>query len=230
VGTVGVAGAVAVAVGVAVGVGSDAVLMQVDALMVSLMRVTSPVSANSRPCTVTPAPTVIEVDAMTVPAKVGPFSVAELPTCQNTLHGSTPSSTMLPLVPVIRLCDAPVWKMNTVPEDPTSVSGAGPFRVSDPSEFDWYTPPPVRVTPLRSTPLGFVGVDRLVAGWAAAWLYAVVRSFCAPSATLSAVKVLYGGSTSPGGKPETAEPGSTPKSPEMVVEGEEPELVLVTVV
>ena len=171
----------AVAVGVAVGVGSDAVLMQVDALMVSLMRVTSPVLASTRPSTVTPEPMVIEVDAMTVPAKVGPSSVAELPICQNTLHGETPFSTMLPLVPVFRLCDAPVWKMNTPPPD--SVSGDGPFRVSDPSELDWYTPE-VKLSPLRST-------GSVVAGPSlAAWLYAVVRSFWAPSATLSAVKVL----------------------------------------
>jgi hypothetical protein len=196
--------------------------MQVDALMVSLMRVTSPVLANTRPSTVTPAPTVIEVDAMTVPTKVGASSVAELPICQNTLHGEAPSvSTTLPSV-VPRVCDAPVWKMNT--PGPCSVSGFGPFMVNDPSEGDWYTPE-VRVTPLRST-----GSEVLVGVSAAAALYAVVRSFWAPSATLPLVKMLYGGSTSPGGKPVTAEPGSTPKSPEMVVEGEGPELVLVTVV
>jgi hypothetical protein len=81
------AAGVAVDAGVAVGVGSDAVVMQADASMVSLMRVTSPVPANIRPSTVTPEPRVIEVDAMTVPTKVGPSSVAELPTCQKTLHG-----------------------------------------------------------------------------------------------------------------------------------------------
>jgi hypothetical protein len=53
-----------------VGVGRDAVSMQADASMVSPMRVTSPVPANTRPCTVTPEPRVIEVEAMTVPTKV----------------------------------------------------------------------------------------------------------------------------------------------------------------
>jgi hypothetical protein len=179
VGTVAVAAAVAVAVGV----GSDAVVMQADALMVSLMRVTSPVEANTRPSTVTPEPTVIEVAAMTVPTKVGPFSVAELPICQNTSHGEAPSIyATLPVVEVTRLCDAPVWKMYT--PAPDSVSGCGPFMVSDPSEGDWYTPG-FRVSPLRST-----GSEVLVGASPAAWLYAVVRSVWAPSATLSATKVL----------------------------------------
>jgi hypothetical protein len=47
------------------------------------------------------------------------------------LHGETPSSTTLPRV-VIRLDDAPVWKMNTPPPD--SVSGVGPLMVNDPSD------------------------------------------------------------------------------------------------
>ena len=81
---------VAAAVAVGVAVGSDAVVMQAEALMVSLMRVTSPVLAITRPSTVTPEPRVIEVEAMTVPAKVDPSSVAELPTCQNTLHAEPP--------------------------------------------------------------------------------------------------------------------------------------------
>jgi hypothetical protein len=134
---VGVAVGVAVEAGVAVavGVGSDAVVMQADALMVSLMRVTSPVPANTRPSTVTPEPRVIEVDAMTVPMKVEPSSVAELPTCQNTLHGEAPSvSTTLLLVEVTRL--DPVWKMNT----PAPVKVSVPFRLSAPSEVVWYTP------------------------------------------------------------------------------------------
>jgi len=85
-----VAVGVAAAVAVGVAVGSDAVVMQAEALMVSLMRVTSPVLAITRPSTVTPEPRVIEVEAMTVPAKVDPSSVAELPTCQNTLHAEPP--------------------------------------------------------------------------------------------------------------------------------------------
>ena len=191
---VGVAVGVAVEAGVAVavGVGSDAVVMQPDASMVSLMRVTSPVPANTRPSTVTPEPRVIEVDAMTVPAKVEPSSVAELPTCQKTLHGEAPSvSTTLLLVLVIRL--DPVWKMNT----PCPVKVSVPFRLSAPSEVVWYTPGP-RLSPVRSA-----GSEVLVGLSPAARLYAVVRSVWAPSATLSAAKVVYGDSTTPGGKPVT---------------------------
>jgi hypothetical protein len=159
-----------VAVSGAVEGGSDAGLMLLlqptEGLMVSLMRVTSPVSANSRPSTVTPEPTVIEVAAMTVPTKVGPSSVAELPICQNTLHGEAPLiyATLL-VVEVTRLCDAPVWKMNT--PAPDSVRVCGPLivipMVSDPSEGDWYTPE-VRVSPARSSPVGFVEVVARIIG------------------------------------------------------------------
>jgi hypothetical protein len=187
----GVAVGVAVGVGVGVaegvaegvGVGSDAVLMQVDALMVSLMRVTSPVEANTRPATVTPEPRVIEVDAMTVPAKVGPSRTAVLPTCQNTLHAEAPSvSETLLLVPVVRL--DPVWKMNTALASPCPFKMSVPLRLSAPSELVWYTPGS-RVRPVRSA-----GSEVLVGLSPAACLYAVVRSFWAPSAVLSAAKVV----------------------------------------
>jgi hypothetical protein len=60
----------------------------------------------------------------------------------------------------------------------------------------------------------------LVVAWLAAALYAVVKSVCACSATASAEWVVP--CTIPGGKPEIAVPGLTPRSP---VSTEEPVFV-----
>ena len=64
---------------------------QVQPLILSLISVTAPVLANNLPVRVTPVgPGLLsEIDdvARMFPAKVGPFRVAELPTCQKTLHG-----------------------------------------------------------------------------------------------------------------------------------------------
>ena len=55
--------------------------------MVFESRVTAPFSANSLPFTVAPVFAVMEMLAMTVPTKWVPVPrVAELPTCQKTLH------------------------------------------------------------------------------------------------------------------------------------------------
>jgi len=86
----------------------------VDGLViVSLVRVTAAVFAITRPVTVTFDVTVTEVDAMTVPENALPLpKVAELPTCQKTLHA------WAPLVRTTLLSDAlfsvdTAWKMNT---------------------------------------------------------------------------------------------------------------------
>ena len=64
---------------------------QRGALIVSLINVTLPLRASARPCTVTPLFIEIDVRAMMVPAKTEAVpSVAELPTCQKTLHGCAP--------------------------------------------------------------------------------------------------------------------------------------------
>ena len=56
---------------------------QLPGLMVSLISVTAPLRASTRPCTVTALFTEIEVRARMLPAKVEAVpSVAELPTCQ----------------------------------------------------------------------------------------------------------------------------------------------------
>jgi hypothetical protein len=70
---------------------------------VFVSKVTAPLRASARPTTVLPVSTVIEVNAMIVPAKVDPgFKVAELPTCQNTLQACVPLvMTTLPPVSVV---------------------------------------------------------------------------------------------------------------------------------
>ena len=59
--------------------------------MVSVSSVTAPFSARTRPSTVTECVTVMLWAANTVPRKLEPVpSVAELPTCQNTLQAWAP--------------------------------------------------------------------------------------------------------------------------------------------
>jgi hypothetical protein len=54
---------------------------------VSSSRVTEPLRASARPTTTVSVVTVIDVSAMIVPSNLEPVpSVAELPTCQNTLQ------------------------------------------------------------------------------------------------------------------------------------------------
>lgn len=90
-----------------------AAVVHAGTAMVLSSRVTPPLRARIRPCTVAPVCTVAEVRAMTVPTNVEFVPrVAELVTCQKTLHGCAPpmSATLL-LDPVINVDAA--WKMNT---------------------------------------------------------------------------------------------------------------------
>ena len=121
----------------------------VGALKVSVSRVTAPVRARARPCTVTPVVTVIEVSARMLPTNTEPVpSVAELPTCQNTLHSWALliSDTVL-LDPVISI--ESVWKMNTVLGSPPPSSTSVPERLSGDLSVPAYTPPG-NVRPTRS--------------------------------------------------------------------------------
>ncbi len=84
----------------------------VGALITFASKVTSPLRASRRPVTVAPVVAAIDVSAMTVPTNVEPVPrVAELTTCQKTLHGLAPlmSDTTL-LDPVIRVLAA--WNTN----------------------------------------------------------------------------------------------------------------------
>ena len=72
-------------------VATGLVKSQVDATKVSSSSVTAPLRANARPCTVTFVVTLIEVRAKMLPTKLEPVPrVAELPTCQKTLHSCAP--------------------------------------------------------------------------------------------------------------------------------------------
>jgi len=114
----------------AVGVGVEQAL-RATALV---SRVTAPLRARARPFRVAPVVSEIDVSARTLPANAlaGP-SVAELPTCQNTLHACAPpvSSTRLaePTVSV-----DPAWKMNTALGSPPASSVRAPLRPSELAE------------------------------------------------------------------------------------------------
>src|SRR3970282_1958480 len=113
------------------------------------MSVTSAFWARARPCAVTLSATVIVVKARMLPTNVDPVSsVAELPTCQKTLHAWAPliRDTVLP-EPVIRV--ESVWKMKT------ELGLPSPSRVRVPARDsgDWLGPaytPPTNVRPVRS--------------------------------------------------------------------------------
>jgi hypothetical protein len=89
-------------------------------LKVLLSRVTAPFMAKSLPLTEAPVIRVIEVIAMTVPAKALELSrVAELPTTQNTFPACAPltSATELPAAVISVLV---AWKMKTAPLSPAA--------------------------------------------------------------------------------------------------------------
>ena len=141
---------------------------------------------------------------MTLPTNTDPDpSVAELPTCQNTLHACAPLMSVTVLDdPVIRL--ESVWKMNTELASPAPSSTNGPVRPSAPLLGPAYTPP-CRVRLARSA---VVVASR---GRPAASTYAAVRSAWACWAAALVVSVVPGGSTMPGGKPVIDGPGQRPR-------------------
>ncbi len=140
---------------------------------------------------------------MMVPAKsVLVPSVAELPTCQNTLHACAPLMSVTELsVAVVRV--VPIWKIHTA-------SGSfWPSRVSSPvspAEVSAVYTPGTSVCPPRSA------VISKSLGCPAATLYAVVRSAFACWATASFAWIVPP-TTVPGGNPVIAVPGATPRSP-----------------
>jgi hypothetical protein len=118
-----VVGTVVVVVGTVVVV---VVLAQEGTLIVLSSKVTAPLRARTRPVTDAPVSSVAEVRAMMVPTKsvVSVPRVAELPTCQNTLHACTPPVNRTdagPVDPVVRVL--PAWNTNTELAFPVRVSG-----------------------------------------------------------------------------------------------------------
>ena len=75
--------------------------MQMETRIELESRVTAPFSASRRPFTFAPVSAEMDVRAMTVPTSVEFVpSVAELPTCQKTMHACAP------LIRITRLFDA----------------------------------------------------------------------------------------------------------------------------
>ena len=106
------------------GVDGAAAAAHVGFVTVFVRRVSAPVSedglsaeaptpARSRPSTFALVPTEIDVCARMVPRKVelAP-SVAELPTCQNTLHDWAPRTRFTVVLPAVTSVEA-AWKMKT---------------------------------------------------------------------------------------------------------------------
>ncbi len=86
---------------------------QVGTVIVLSSMVTAPPSARTRPFTVAPVFSVIDVVARIDPAKLVVVPrVAELPTCQNTLHACAPFSSATLLVDAV-VSDDPASKMKT---------------------------------------------------------------------------------------------------------------------
>ena len=115
-----------VVVVVVVGTVVVVVLAQEGTLIVLSSKVTAPLRARTRPVTDAPVSSVAEVRAMMVPTKsvVSVPRVAELPTCQNTLHACTPPVNRTdagPVDPVVRVL--PAWNTNTELAFPVRVSG-----------------------------------------------------------------------------------------------------------
>ena len=136
---------VVMAVVVEVGVGEEA--KQVGTVMVLESSVTAPLRANTLPRSVAPVSSVAEASAMIVPTKLLVVPrVAELPTCQKTLHACAPFSSTT-LLPEAEIKVEPAWKIKTASASPP------PFRVTDPvsamADATWYTPG-ANVAPPRS--------------------------------------------------------------------------------
>jgi len=100
-----------------------------DPEIVLLSMVTAPVRARARPFTVAPEVIVIDVRAMIVPARVDPVaSVAELVTCQKTLHG------LAPLISATRL-DDDVMNVDVALKIQTEPGSFWPSSVNVPVRF-----------------------------------------------------------------------------------------------
>ncbi len=150
---------------------------QLGTVIVSLSRVTAPVWASARPTIVLFVVTVIDARARIVPVKLEPVpSVAELPTCQNTLQAwAPPIRTTWLAEPVVSV--EPIWKMKTAAGSPCASRYNVPLSSS--ADDSLYTPG-FKVCPAPTEPL------KLPVGLCpAAKLYAVVESDWAPIATAS---------------------------------------------
>ena len=105
-------------------------------MIVLLSSVTAPLRASSLPSTVAPVFSVIDVRARIVPLKfVVVPSVAELPTCQKTLHGEAPLTSFTWLADAVISVDA-AWKMKTASAVALRVERDGSGQVEGPAAVD----------------------------------------------------------------------------------------------
>src|ERR1044071_95935 len=92
--------------------------------------VTAPGRPNGRPSTMAPVVTVMKAKARMFPLKTDAVpSVAELPTCQNTLAALAPLLKMTCRPEVVVRVDA-IWKMNTAVASPWASSVRSPEEIS----------------------------------------------------------------------------------------------------
>ena len=99
----------------------------------SSISVTAPLRARSLPFTLAPSFTEIDVSARMLPwnAVLVP-SVAELPTCQKTLHAWAPLTSRTLLSVAVTSVDG-IWKMNTARGSPCASSVRRPVSPSEPT-------------------------------------------------------------------------------------------------
>jgi len=119
---------VGVATGVSVGVGADQHIT-LETLLLSI--VTAPFLASALPSTPAPVVRVMLVSARIFPTNAVPVPrVAELPTCQKTLHRSPPlimpTDELLAVVSVL-----PIWKTQTDRGSPWALSVRIPVNCAD---------------------------------------------------------------------------------------------------
>jgi hypothetical protein len=120
-----------VVVGAAVVVVADA--RHVGTVIVLASMVTAPFRASSRPTTVAPVSSVIDVNARVVPTKlVFVPSVSELPTTQKTLQAWAPFSSKILLDDAVITVDA-ASKMKTVDGSPCPLSVSVPVSPKVPA-------------------------------------------------------------------------------------------------
>ena len=102
-----------------------------DRVTVSLINVTAPLRATRLPFTLAPLFTEIDVKARMLPwnAVLVP-SVAELPTCQKTLHAWAPLTRRTLLSVAVTSVDG-IWKMNTARGSPCASSVRRPVSPSE---------------------------------------------------------------------------------------------------
>lgn len=112
---------------IAVGLG-DTTAEHAEAVMVFVSKVTAPSLASSRPWNVALVWAVMDVWESTSPTKsVAVPNVAELPTCQTTLHACAPLINLTALLLAV-ISVEPAWKMNTAFGSPCASSVKVPVR------------------------------------------------------------------------------------------------------